>query len=164
MNKIHPLTEIIALCAMAFPQTNEWVQDKICRCLVGKNIIKPTDEYVDKQENYMRKHHPDVMPTRNSRILAPRYALYLATTRALQVLGRKNVNDVQKVICSLPFSVASRQDFPLDVILLDEKFVRIDSEAFSLGIIRRIKQDELTFDQKSLLMRSAQIMIGNCEL
>ncbi len=149
---------------MAFPHTNEWVQNKICRCLVGKNIIKPTDEYVDAQEDYTKKHYPESFTTRNMRVLAPKYALHLATKRALEILSRSNNNDIQKVICSLPFSVASRQDFPLDAILLDEKFENIDSEAFALGIIQRVNQDQLTFDQKSLLMRSIQIMIGKGEL
>lgn len=164
IRKLSPTTEIIALCAMAFPQTNEWVQQKISRSLVGKNIIRPSDEYIREHADYIIKNYPDAFPTSNMRILAPRYALYIAAKRAIGILEQPSTTDAQKVICTLPFSVATRQEFPLDLILLDEKFKNVDCGSFCLGIMKRIDQDGLTTDQKSLMMRSVQIMVGMADM
>lgn len=149
---------------MAFPQTNEWVQQKISRSLVGKNMIRPSDEYIREHAEYSIQHYPDIFPTSNMRILAPRYALYIAAKRALTILEQPDTTDAQKVICTLPFSVASRQECPLDLILLDEKFKKIDCGTFCLGIMKRIDQDGLTADQKSLMMRSIQIIVGMADM
>ncbi|MDD2745776.1 MAG: hypothetical protein PHU93_04525, partial [Candidatus Gracilibacteria bacterium] len=80
------------------------------------------------------------------------------------ILGQPDVTDAQKVICTLPFSVATRQEFPLDIILLDEKFKNVDCGTFCLGIMKRIDQDGLTTDQKSLMTRSVQIMVGMADI
>lgn len=141
IRKINPVIEIIALCAMAFPQTNEWVQQKIGRSLVGKNIIRPSDTYISEHSDYITKYYPTSFPTSNMRILAPRYALYIAAKRAIGMLEQPNCTDAQKVICTLPFSVATRQEFPLDLVLLDQKFKKIDSGTFCLGIMKRIDQE-----------------------
>ena len=74
------------------------------------------------------------------------------------------MNDVQKLVCSLPFAVASRQEFPLDVVLLDEKYHNIDCDEFTNGIIERIDQNNLTADQQALLCRCAQIVTGEAIL
>lgn len=161
---MNPLTEIISLCVMAFPNSNEWLQAKISRSLVGKNIIKPTDEYVNTHSDYMLEHYPELFPTRNMRILAPKYALHLASKRALNLLRNPKVSDAQKVICSLPFAVASRQEFSLDVVLLDPAYRDITCDSFTTGIMKRIDQQNLTTDQKALLYRSAQIVVGEATI
>lgn len=70
------------------------------------------------------------------------------------------MNDVQKLVCSLPFAVASRQEFPLDVVLLDTKYHDIECGEFTCGILKRIDQGNLTADQQALLCRCAQIVTG----
>lgn len=76
--KISPLSEIIALSTIAFPQPNEWLQGKVNRSMINKRLVEPSNEYVNAQSDYMRQHYPNVMPTRNIRVLAPLYALHIA--------------------------------------------------------------------------------------
>jgi hypothetical protein len=82
----------------------------------------------------------------------------------MEILLTTKVTDIQKVICSLPFSVASRQKFPMDVVLLDQQYRKFNCETFAIGIMKRIDQDALTSDQKNLLKRSVQILLGNAEM
>jgi len=97
--------------------------------------------------------------------LAPTYALHLAARRALELIEKARtenwkMDDVQKLVCCLPFAVACRQEFPLDVVLLDKKYHDIDCDEFTTWIIERIDQRKLTTDQQALLYRCAQIVVG----
>ncbi len=167
--KVHPLTEIIWLSVIAFPNSNEWLQAKISRNLIGKEIIIPTSYYIDALWDYLSQNYPYICRTRNMKTLAPTYALHLAARKALELIEKESLenwkmNDVQKLVCSLPFAVASRQEFPLDVVLLDTKYHDIECGEFTCGILKRIDQGNLTADQQALLCRCAKIVTGEGKL
>lgn len=159
-NRIGPLAEIIALSTLAFPQPNEWLQGKVNRSVIGKSLVKPTDEYVNAQSDYMREHYPNAIPTRNIRVLAPLYALHIAACRAIDTLYNPEVKDYEKTICALPFAVATQLEVPLDFVLLDPAFKQHESMAIADGIIKRIDRENLTDDQKSLLVGILFILTG----
>lgn len=128
--------------------------------MIAKRLVKPTDDYVNAQSDYMREHYPNTMPTRNIRVLAPLYALHIATCRAIDTLYNPEVRDYEKTICALPFAVATQLEVPLDFVLLDPAFKQKESMAIAYGIIKRIDKENLTDDQKSLLAGVLFILTG----
>lgn len=151
LSPISPLAEIISLSTIAHPQPNEWVQHKISRSILDKEIIRPTDDYINAREDYLTAHHPELPQTRNMRLLGPHYALYLATNRAQELLSEPGVHDYEKVIALYPFVIASLSSLPLDVILLDPELKNRSSLRFAEELYGTIDKTALTEDQAMLL-------------
>jgi hypothetical protein len=99
--------ELVLLSSIAYPAKNCWIQSKICRNLVGRDIIHVPTEHIDAREDYMRQYYPGAPTTRNTRALSQVYALHIAITRSLEILKKgKSASQEDLLVACLPLAVA----------------------------------------------------------
>lgn len=150
--KMSESEQLVYLSLIAMPIENLWVEASIQRNIITRNILEVSPEYIAQRNDYIYENYENQFPLTNREVnLLPEYAIHLWVKYSLNALEKNpNITSGRIVFLSLPFVAAALRSYPLDIYTQRQVHAGINPFLFVTKLLNRVREDELTGDQKLL--------------